>query len=1403
MPEIVTPQPTGLQKYTGTPEQMVDAQQMYLYGLQGLPLGAASHLAGPGIQNTETGRPDWGNWKNYIPGALTYLYGGATGLAEMTTNALLRNPPVVDPETGVRIVDEPTEQAMRAEAPQIKVPGHEEAVRLNEESVRTALRNIPHFEPTTEAGKVGQDIGIGMGQGTAGVVPMGVLPKALSVPLGIVANPPSAAGVGAIAGGVSGALASPAGEDFTPTVLSPDGSEVITPSPVTSTPMSEAAPATPSSGFSLIKSAAAATLPKGGAPLPPIPDDFVPQVIPPPAAPSLRPTLTPSATSLSPENDTGIPYWKITAGVGVAAATGWLIAKHAPGGINAAADILRGRPRTFAAGNEILESKIPQGSYDKPLEMPLPGNASGLTHRFTANMQDSNAVMNQYSRSPMVNPTPAEQRAAVAANDMINNPGNANRRFERLYRTGVDEGSNYAFPKMVDYRQAAENLTYGQQQIADFAIWYKSEQNLRNVKIGEARDKGVMWTRETDHLYRVSFPDMSTDDLAHTIRLGESDPAVAAVIERNKAMQTAVVDYEEKLGLIDKQQAERARTVYPDFMPTIGEDGTYYHSWDDKMRTIGSGYSKPPAPAWDAMDKHFGNSIQSAQQRAWQRDVVMKQWRLQEADPNFPKVVTHVPEQTKNVTPLTTPTAETSMRRSITVHVDGKPMTFDVHNSAWLRGLKGGPKQMAMSNAIATGIRAGFTNATTGPAALLFSNPFFMKTVLRDMPTMQAQAHPDLWRGNIERAARRRIPGLPFDPSAIPGTAVTAAKDATTVIVKHLADALASRNSELSMTLRPILGHKKVDALVDWMRAREAHSKLSSRSGHGVGSGGNRVSLNITPSVSEKGGSFRDPTHETVAPLLNKPNFGRIPKSIPLPNFIRAGIQNQVRGTVQSAIRLRALVNDLYEVLASSPHNYMNDVNIGNPKFTSRTLANEIQNITGNPSTRGSGKFAHWASSNVPFYNTSVQGTAAWKRSFTDRPFRTAITTTGTTTAITLIGYALLEHLTALLSGKEHVDHLENKLSNSTQAHNATFFHGPGTHPTDHTEFPISTEAQWLWPYISGLVGHAVGTWTAHDNEDTLSRITHTLAGMFEGHLSVDTVKQWGSAAVSSFVPADVTAALATAIAAVTGKQVKNIPEQIVDNTIKGDPTFSNLTSGGGPQHKVPGQEGSDTTLLGAEAGTLHAVMSALGTALGNAWDFGHNYTGREKTAGFEWAYEGLKNDYRQSWQDNTRWMNSVWRNNLAQSTYGPLEERTQQMWHNVAATGNVNSDIKADGFSGMRQGVPLLKTGESPIPPMSDPKMRDMYMTVASYAKGINREIMPRENQIRAQIANMKDAPYMPDERRRIGNELSEKLYQVMSEKHRMLLDLNALLSARLGGRHVDVGQHIDWQGTVEQFHY
>ena len=88
----------------------------------------------------------------------------------------------------------------------------------------------------------------------------------------------------------------------------------------------------------------------------------------------------------------------------------------------------------------------------------------------------------------------------------------------------------------------------------------------------------------------------------------------------------------------------------------------------------------------------------------------------------------------------------------------------------------------------------------------------------------------------------------------------------------------------------------------------------------------------------------------------------------------------------------------------------------------------------------------------------------------------------------------------------------------------------------------------------SAAIGHLIGTWNAHDDEATLTRLIHTIADVYDQHLSVDAVKQTGIGIVNAFLPADIAPIPRAIVAATTGQTVQNPIDQGVSNLISGKP---------------------------------------------------------------------------------------------------------------------------------------------------------------------------------------------------------------------------------------------------------
>ena len=1046
-----------------TAEEQQQGDESTRQGLYGLGISALGKIMPPVI-----GGADSHDWTNYLPfkGLATSAYSQAAGLGELLAHGaadFTNYDPVKDP------------------TPEVHIPGRETAQKLSDEANKAAENVLPKYEPVGEAARMGRDIGTTMGDVAFTGIPEVGLPKGIAAATHIAVPPLKAAPVGAVIGGTVGA--------FTPDKV--DAAPQAEAQPQPDKPVQVAANTIRSPYDPVVTTDAT----PARSPYDPVPQSNV------------RPQLP--TINLSPENDSGVSYGQWGLGLGVAAATAWGVAKYGPRTLNVISDAVRGQTRDIGEATRLATTPGATGPGGSALEMPLPNDAGGLSRRLAVNAYNPNAVMNEVVKSPLVSPNPGEAAARVAANEMINNPANAQRRMEGLFRSGVEDGTGHVFPKVIEYKGNVDALSPDQQQAFHQAAWDKSELNLRDEKFRQAPSASM-----DDPQHRVSMTDISTSDMRARVAAAEADPQIAALLAQNKAFGLSLVDSLEARGNITPAEANYARTARPDYMPTVTRDGNLVSAWTPGVPATDSGFNTPPAPAWEAMIKHFDNTIRSAQLDDWQRTQVLNMLDAQQRNPS--KVAPVVVERS----------APSASRRSVIINTATGKRYFDINNTAFYQGLTQGPQVMGHGMATANFVRRFYQNMTTGTAAMMFGHPFAMKNFIRDTMLIPAQAQKGLWRGELDKALGVR---LPYDPTFAAGAGVTAVKDASTVFAKNFADMLASRGNLFSAMFRGVTSDAQIDSWVKWIRASVEHSKLMQREAQGVGAGGNRSLVDMNNLVQGKQGSYRDPTASSVSPLLNKPNFARIPGSVPLTNV--------ARGTVTSAINLNTLAKELYGVISDAPHSYLHDLNVGNPKFPGRTLASAVQEVTGNPGTQGRGGMTRALSQSIPYYNTSVQAVGRSLAAFRDNPLAM-----GTTVGTVLATVALAEHLSALISGPEHVQHLEEKTTNSVKTRNAIIYHGPGTDPNDHTEIPIPNEWQPIHPYTSGLTGLMLSTWNAHAGDpNELTRLIHTIASVFGKHVSTDIEKQTNIGIASAGLPIDMPLPGQLAIAATTGRSRRTL----------------------------------------------------------------------------------------------------------------------------------------------------------------------------------------------------------------------------------------------------------------------
>lgn len=1067
-------------------------------------------------------------------------------------------------------------------------------------------------------------------------------------------------------------------------------------------------------------------------------------------------------------DDTGLPAWAYGLGGLATLGLGWVGAKKGIHPLNRVIDTLSRTETDPAVVSKMIDdanaARNPViGTRGNTIpEMPLPNNASGFTRRLAREWLNPNAILNETAKGIFQDANDAD--ALIARTNMLNYPAGAIREMEHQLRTGrTPTGMNG--PSQYDARQLVDAMTPTERELADSAAYRRAELEQRQKPNGQV----------------VNFPAEDDATLQSRVNQANANPLVKAYLDHIEATNKFIPEDMARMGLITPQQARAAVTGNRYFMPTFDAEGNYLHSWTGEIRDPGTGFNQPSIPAWEAQQVHYVKSYTAALDNQLKREWLDTANRFSRANPEYRNFVVETPEPS-------------NLRPNETVYTSAGPRHFDVNNTYFRNSLKNA-SQLRLQLMNSGAARRLYQQLTTGPEAALLGGKFFGVTnFLRDVALAPGQMPRGYYTGAISRALGRDVPV--YDPTVIPGSIATAGRDVSSALARGFADAFASRDNPLSKTLRLAAGDHGVERVRDWLNQQYLHSNLAFRHAQRVGGGGtlgvNEATTRLT-GKSERQGTYRDPM-ANVAPLTMRPGVENIAEKVPLG-----------KGTVTSVINLRSLLHELHGVVSDAPHSYLFDINKDNPKIMEhgapnyQRLANTVQQVIGDPATRGlaSGKLSSFIVHKLPYANTGIQATAAMGRAFRDHPL---MWTGRTASAAALL--AAGSQLSALLSGPEHVKDLENNVSNPQRIANQRFYHGPGTNPNVHTEIPVTQEMGFLMPYMNSLMGHFLGTWTAHQNEPWRERLSYALADMFRHHVTPDTIKQTqlGAANVLS-APFQFTPGAGAAISTVTGAHPGQPGQSILQNLQEGRPLLEGLIpSTGDNRSKVPGQEGVSGYLSKHDGTMVASIISSLTGLSGDVLSkIAMNVSNRwQQTHDPNWVLHGLWSDMKQNLAEQNRFGNVVFGKELPMTTQTPTDVRIQNAMRNARDAETAASDERYRGFTRSR-GQSILTTGDYPGP-VNNPTMERIWQTVGQWHKTMNSRIMPQINDIYKQIQSTRDSAYTADEKVRIINNYVGDLHAKRQELAGEIDKLNHYLS-KMAGRHVDISKGIDWKRGAEQF--
>jgi len=1216
------------------------------------------------------------------------------------------------------------------------IPGTESAKEHLAGATRWALENVPHPKPETE--KDVQDLasGVNIGQAISPVVPMSLYARA-----------PSA--VGNI-----GRWFVPATQDVLPIVAITKGAQQL------SEPKEQ--PATPDDSN---------VVPTAAPPTPVQPLSAQPFDVRPPE---------PSLSAPPPQaQDTGWTPAQVGATILAGGAATWAVLKYGPRVVNDIADVvrgLRGIPTTPEGVSRTLDDiaagrNINTGIGTQTPSMPLPGNASGVTRRTAAYWQNENAVVDEIDKA--VATSKQEADAMVAQNHQINQQGSMNTRMESQMRTGMSPTGRQG-PSMIDNRMMVDQMTDGQRQVANWAAWARNE--LRN-----RADPARGGNPTTYGGIPLTLQNLDTNALLSMRAAGDADPAVKAWLDHWDDTVKFVRQDAELSGMITPGQAARGANLYPEWMPTVRQDGSVMHSWDPRHAEQVPGWTLPPTNAWDAQAMWYDRAYRDMQHNAWMRDRILRYDNFGQLNPEYRGMLTWADGP-----------SETASR--LTIYTSAGPRYVDVNNPWLYRTLKGGPTQIGNVAAWTAGFRRLLTSGVVGPLSAIGGNIFALKHMARYMIAGGSQLGPQLYKGYLDRALKQAIGhGVPWDPTVLYGVPRTAIGDMGSAFAKNFGDTLASSSHPITASLRPFIGQSGIDAWRDWLYHRYNTSNLGQRTAAGVSGGGSYGIREVTPRVfGEAGATAANPLHN-VAPILDK-NHLLASTSNPLGTLG----QSVGRGLVTSSINLRSLIRDLHGAVLDAVNGFAYDLNRQNPAImqqgrpNTRMLGHMAQSMIGDPATMGASTWARGIARSVPLANIGMQAMAATLRSFRDHPVNWSL---GATIPMFLL--SLGSQLSAITSGQDHVDYLQNHMSDQQKEANAIFFHGKGTTPDQHTELSLPQPFRWLYPYVNALTASALGVFRSDGL--SLQSLEHMLSEFFSSHVSTSTVHQMGLGGTEALeFPLSVPPAGSAAIAALTGRDPGRIGSSLVENVQQDRPLTQGIATGPTPS-RIPGQEERGILNSIINEDSLRGVLQALvGSVGGTVLDLvKHGYERWDQTHDADWVIRGLKSDYAQTLAEQNKETNIIWNAHLPMSVHGPIDEQVNRSVANIRATINAEDDILHQGLT-RKGGLPVQVTGSSPVP--DDPQMQQVYITMGRFAKQMEQRSMPQISDLYKELQTLKDSPMMADEKRRIANEINMKISAQKQELAGHIEGLNEFLS-QMVGKNIDVSKRIDWKKGVEQF--
>jgi hypothetical protein len=814
-----------------------------------------------------------------------------------------------------------------------------------------------------------------------------------------------------------------------------------------------------------------------------------------------RPDIQITVPDFSTEGETGLSFGAAAMGAAATAAAAVIAMRH--GGkvldpliktitgegdqINTAARRMESNQRLDAidAGNA-MRATDPNTPGATRGEAPLPGKAGTVGTRMAQNLWDQNRVLTEFAKANAPDSGVAKQMEAHIAT--VNNSTPLMNRVTEQMATGVNLANGGSIvPKWKETLQQYAALKPEQVTRLERGLYAGDELDTRDIKLKQAQATpgASLADKDLRHNYRTT--DSAELRAAHADMM--ADPKTAAIAKQIYQLQRSNMFEARDMGRISSTDMRRIIDQRPRQIPSTNAEGVVEHALGTRDINV-EGWDTPPTKAIDAVTQHYGKLYAELNQNVLRHKILESAETTQKADPTAARVVTRLADTPDR--PI-----DTSVGRRIATYSDGVRHVWEIDNTDLYRAMKSNMAKTGLILDTADALRRMYQGGTTGvSAAFLSQRPFALINLNRNILQIGTDRAPGTTFGMLDRGVQRLSGGRfgfrqGVDPTQWIGSYGEAIKGVGAVTAHSMSNSLRNPNNYGTKTLRAVLGDNFVDGLAHsaeqrWLKSNAAQRKAEGVSGAGAGGTYERSTYNV--SSSDRSGYSG--LHNAVQGVFH-PNDIHLPRTkVRIPG---------TKGLASSYIDMRSWLREIHQEISEGANSYYWKGMRDNPNISREQRVYQTRQVVGDPSVRGAGKAAEWATHYVPWVNPSIQDAVRMMRNLRDNPVAFTLGT------MTRLGYAAAASLaSAMLGGNKHINMLGHLMSTHDRASNITFFHDPNDEH-NYTQISMPQRDRVLYPSILEGIAYGSGAFNLHQDEDMYHRVLHSVLDLFSHHVSHST----------------------------------------------------------------------------------------------------------------------------------------------------------------------------------------------------------------------------------------------------------------------------------------------------------